>query len=54
MIRSFIVKALLALAAKYDYDIEQMNVVTAFLEAALKEEIWVQQPPEFEQIQSND
>jgi hypothetical protein len=30
---------LLALAAKYDYEAEQMNVVTAFLEAHLKEEV---------------
>jgi len=40
---------LLALAAKYDYEAEQMNVVTAFLEAHLKEEVWVQQSPRFEQ-----
>jgi hypothetical protein len=40
---------LLALAAKYDYEAEQMDVVIAFLEAHLKEEVWVQQPPGFEQ-----
>ena len=39
MVRVTIIKMLLALAAKYDYEAEQMNVVTAFLEAHLKEEI---------------
>lgn len=51
--RVTIIKALLALTAKYDYEAEQMNVVTAFLEAHLKEEVRVQQPPGFEQEGSN-
>jgi len=35
-------KALLALAAKYDYETEQIDVITAFLEAKLnEEEVWV-------------
>ena len=33
MIRVTIIKMLLALTVKYDYEVEQMNVVTAFLEA---------------------
>ncbi len=53
MVRVTIIKMLLALAAKYDYEAEQMNVVTAFLEAHLKEEIWMQQPSKFEQKESN-
>lgn len=39
VVRSTISKALLALAAKYDYEAEQMDVITAFLEAKLKEEV---------------
>jgi hypothetical protein len=39
MVRVTIIKMLLALAVKYDYEVEQMNVVIAFLEAHLKEEI---------------
>ncbi len=33
VVRSSIAKTLLALAAKYDYEIEQMDVIIAFLEA---------------------
>jgi len=40
---------LLALVIKYDYEVEQMNVIIAFLEAHLKEEIWMQQSLRFEQ-----
>jgi len=54
MVRATIIKMLLALAAKYDYEAEQMNVVTAFLEAHLKEEVWMQQPPGFEQKGPNE
>ncbi len=39
MVRAIIIKMLLALTVKYDYEAEQMNVVTAFLEAHLKEEV---------------
>ncbi len=39
MVRATIIKMLLALAVKYDYEVEQMNVVTAFLEAHLKKEV---------------
>jgi len=39
MVRVTIIKMLLALAAKYDYEVEQMNVIIAFLEAHLKKEV---------------
>jgi len=39
MIRVTIIKMLLALMIKYDYEVEQMNVIITFLEAHLKEEI---------------
>jgi len=39
VVRATIIKMLLALAVKYDYEAEQMNVVTAFLEAHLKKEV---------------
>ncbi len=54
MIRITIIKMLLALTVKYDYEIEQMNVVIAFLEAHLKKEVWVQQSSRFEQKESNE
>ncbi len=42
VVRSTVSKALLALAAKYDYETEQIDVITAFLEAKLnEEEVWV-------------
>ena len=40
-------KALLAIAARYDLEGEQIDVVTAFLEAPLKEEVWMEQPHRF-------
>ncbi len=39
MIRVTIIKMLLALTIKYDYEVEQINVIIAFLEAHLKKEI---------------
>jgi len=54
VVKATIIKMLLALAAKYDYEAEQMNVVTAFLEAHQKEEVRVQQPPGFEQKGPNE
>jgi len=47
-------KALLALAAKYDYETEQMDVITAFLEAGLNEEVWVCQPPGYYEVVEKD
>ena len=52
VVRSTVAKLLLALAAKYDYEVEQMDVITAFLEAKLGQEVWVQQPPGFEEKNS--
>jgi len=54
MIRVTIIKMLLALTIKYDYEVKQMNVVIAFLEAHLKKEIWMQQFSRFEQKESNE
>ena len=54
MIRVIIIKMLLALTIKYDYKVEQMNVIIVFLETHLKEEIWMQQSLRFEQKESNE
>ena len=54
MIRVMIIKMLLALTIKYDYEVEQMNIIITFLEAHLKEKIWVQQSSRFEQKESNE
>ncbi len=54
MIRVTIIKMLLALTIKYDYEVEQMNVIITFLEAHLKKEIWMQQSSRFEQKESNE
>lgn len=51
VVKAMIAKALLALAAKYDYEVEQMDVITAFLEAHLQEAVWVEQPPDYEEIE---
>ncbi len=54
MVRVTIIKMLLTLTVKYDYKVEQMNVIIAFLEAHLKKEVWVQQSLRFEQKESNE
>jgi len=54
MIRVMIIKMLLALMIKYVYEVKQMNVIIAFLEAHLKEKVWVQQSSRFEQKESNE
>jgi len=54
MIRVMIIKMLLTLMIKYDYEVEQMNIIIIFLEAHLKEEIWMQQSSRFEQKKSNE
>ncbi len=54
VIRVITIKILLTLTIKYDYEVKQMNVVIAFLEAHIKEEIWMQQSSRFEQKESNE
>jgi len=39
IIRIMIIKMLLTLIIKYDYEVEQMNIIITFLEAHLKKEI---------------
>lgn len=41
------IRLLIALAVKYDYMIDQMDAVTAFLQGELSEEIYIQQPESF-------
>ena len=40
-------RTLMAMAAKMDWEIEQMDVDTTFLNGDLEEEIYMKQPPEF-------
>ena len=47
VIRSTCWKILFALGAKYSYEMEYLDVVTAFLEALHNDEVWVEQPYEF-------
>ena len=54
MMRVTIIKMLLALTVKYDYEVEQMNVIIAFLEAHLQKKVWVQQSSRYEQKESNE
>ncbi len=54
MIRIMIIKMLLTLMIKYDYEVEQMNVIIAFLKAHLKKEIWMQQSSKFKQKELNE
>ena len=52
VVKSMIWKALLALAAKYDLEAHHIDIVSAFLEANVKERILVKQPPGFEYMSS--
>lgn len=47
MVRYSSIRFLLALAAKHDLKIDQMDVVTAFLQGDLNEEVYMVQPKEF-------
>jgi stage V sporulation protein SpoVS len=47
------IRALLALAAYNDWEVEQLDVVTAFLEADIEEEIYVRQPEGFRHFDIN-
>ncbi len=48
VVKSMIWKSLLALGAKFDYEIEQLNIITAFLESFMKETVYVKKPHGFE------
>lgn len=52
IVKSTIWKSLLALGAKYDYEIEQLNIITAFLESLIKKTVYVKQPHRFEEPRS--
>ena len=41
-------RLLLTLAAIYDWEIQQFDVVSAFLNAELKEEVYMEQPEGFQ------
>ena len=45
-------RSLLALGAKYDYKIEQLGIITAFLESFIKATVYVKQPYGFEEPRS--
>ncbi len=49
VVKSMSFKALFAIMAHYDLDCEQMDVITAFLNALLKEIIYVEQPKGYEE-----
>ena len=44
------IRIILALAAHFDWDVEQMDVVTAFLEADIAEDIYMRQPEGYRQV----
>jgi len=48
VVRFSSIRTLLAFAANNDMIIHQMDVVTAFLNGELQEEIYMQQPPGYE------
>ena len=52
-VKAVSLRVLLALAAYYDWEVEQFDVVTAFLEAGLDEEIYMRQPEGFREVNEN-
>ena len=49
VVKSMIFKSLLALGAKYDYEIEQLDIITAFLASLMKDTVYVEKPQGFEE-----
>ena len=49
MVRHTSIRVALALVAHYDMALEQMDVKTAFLHGNLEEQIYMEQPEEFNQ-----
>lgn len=47
VVRFNTLRCLFAVAVKYDYDIDHLDVVTAFLNGDLEEDIYMEQPEEF-------
>ncbi len=37
------------MGAKFDYEIEQLDIITAFLESFMKETMYIEQPYRFEE-----
>jgi hypothetical protein len=52
-VRMIFIWTSLALAAYNDWEVEQLDVVTAFLEADIEEEIYMEQPEGFRHTDSN-
>ena len=52
-VRVISIRTLLALAAYNDWEVEQLDVVTAFLEADIEEEIYMRQPEGFRHFDIN-
>ena len=52
-VRMCAIRVLLSLAAYYDWEAEQLDVVTAFLEAPVEEEIHMKLPEGFKKYDSN-
>jgi hypothetical protein len=47
------IRVVLALATHYDWEVEQLDVVIAFMEADIKEEIYMSQPEGFRSSDAN-
>jgi hypothetical protein len=52
-VRVIFIRAVLALAACTDWEVEQLDVVTAFLEADIEAEIYMRQPEGFRHTDIN-
>ena len=48
VVKSMLWKGILSLCTRYDYEVHHVNIISAYLEAELKEEVWMQQPHGFE------